>query len=171
MNIKTLIPAAAFALAAAGCAGSTQHQAGQTAALQCARVADASEQVTQSLFAGNVHSAEPVHFQRVYFGGPQADHVIGAKLSVPAEAGQTEAYLERAMACHLASGRASGHPNDPLAVDGVQRVEVRGSGSSFEVSIIGRDKQAGEAIWERAHALEAQIGVRQLAANGTTAAF
>jgi hypothetical protein len=170
MKIKTIAVAAGLAVASVGC-GAAAHQQSRASELQCAHIPDASQSVSESLLSGSVYRAEPIHFERFYAGGPQADHVIGARLYVPAPAGQDDAYLERAMACHLASGRTAEHASDPLGVDGVRSVDVRSSGASFEVSIVGGDQESGEAIWQRARSLAGQVGVHQVASNGTTAAF
>jgi hypothetical protein len=165
MNIKTIITAAGLALATSGCGAAAHQQVSRGSELQCARVTDPV--ASQSLLSNAVR-AEPIHHQRVYAGGPQADHVVGAKLYVPAEAGQSEAYLERVMSCRLESGQAGVQPNDPLGVEGVRHVAVRAAGSSFEVSIVGSDAQSGEAIWQRARALAGQVGVEQVASIGVT---
>jgi len=165
MNIKTIVTAAGLSLATLGC-GTTLQQpsASRASELQCARVDDAGP----ALSAGTVYRAEPIHYTRVYAGGPQPDYVIGAKLYLPAEPGQSEASLERAMSCQLASGRAGAHPSDPLGAEGVRHVHVASAGSSFEVSIMGSDARSGEAVWQRARALAAQVGIQQVASSGSS---
>jgi hypothetical protein len=169
MTIKTMAVAAGLAAASMGCA-TAAHPQSRASELQCAHVPDASQSASQALLSGSVYRAEPLHLERFYAGGPQADHVIGARLYVPATE-HNDTYLERAMACHVASGRAGGHASDPLGVDGVRSVQVRASGASLEVSIVGRDQQSGEAIWQRARSLAGQVGVQQVASNGTPVAF
>lgn len=169
MNIRVIVTSAGLALAAAGCGAAAQHsQTAHVAGVQCASLSD--NQAAQVLSPGRVQGVEAIHAQRVYAGGPQNDHVIGAKLFVPAEAGASEAYLERALSCHAASASAA-HPNDPLRVDGVRSVAVRSAGQRYEIAITGVDKRAGEAILQRAQGLQSHVGVQQLAAAEGRAAF
>lgn len=170
MRIETLVAAAGLAVASVGCGAAAPQQTRATE-LQCAGMPSASESAMRSLLSGAVTRAEPIHYERFYAGGPQPDHVVGARLYVPATAGESEAHLERALACHAGSTRAAGLPEDPLGVDGVRSVAVRSSGASFEISVLGRDQQSGEAIWQRARSLAGDVGVRQLAATDATAAF
>jgi hypothetical protein len=165
VKIQTIITAAGLALATGGCGAAAQQHVTRGSELQCARVTDP---VASQFLVGNTVRAEPIHQHRTYAGGPQADHVVGAKLYVPAEAGQSEAYLERVMSCRLESGQAEAHSNDPLGVQGVRHVAVHSAGSSFVVSIVGSDAQSGEAIWQRARALAGQVGVQQVASIGAT---
>ena len=170
MKLETIVVAVGLTIAAIGCGAAAPRQS-RASELQCARVSDASRRVGRSLLAGSVYRADPIHFERFYAGGPQADHVVGARLYVPAPADQSAAFLERALACHLASGRAATQAGDPLGVEGVRSVNVRASGASFEVSIVGRDPQSGEAIWQRARSLAGQVGVQQVASSAEAIAF
>jgi hypothetical protein len=171
MNIRFVVSSAALALAAAGCGATAQHtQSTRVAGLECGGLANNETQVAELVSPDRVHGVEPIHFQRVYWSGPQNDHVIGAKLYVPAEANMSEAYLERVLSCH-AAGATAAHPNDPLRVEGVRSVAVRAHGQRYEIAITGVDKRAGEEILQRAESLQGQVGVKQLASAKNRAAL
>jgi hypothetical protein len=171
MNIRFVVSSAAFALVAAGCGAAAQHtQSARVAGLECGGLADNEAQVAQLVSPDRVRGVEAVHYQRVYWSGPQNDHVIGAKLYVPAEPNMNEAYLERVLSCH-AAGTTAANPNDPLRVEGVSSVDVRSQGQRYEIVITGVDKRAGEEILQRAESLQGQVGVKQLASAKNRAAL
>ena len=167
-----LMLGALVALSACATAGSQRSEA-RVAGSQCDSLADVSTQVGELLAASNVQRVEPSYEMRHYAGGPQPMHVSGAKLYVPAQPGMSAPYLERALSCYAASGEiAAAQPNDPLRVEGIRDVDVRGAGQSFRIAIIGSHQRSGEAIWERARALgDSQVTVEQIAAAGATPAL
>jgi hypothetical protein len=96
----------------------------------------------------------------------QPRFVAGAELTLPAEHGVTQPYLQRVLGCYAASANEL-HPNDPLAHPNVHAVRVRVRGGSFVVEVVGRDNTSGTQIWERAKALRAPSGdveIQQLSA-------
>ncbi|MGD8861911.1 MAG: hypothetical protein PVI30_18010 [Myxococcales bacterium] len=151
----------------AGCAANTSQQGSSTAiSHNCAGIEDVSGQVAD-LYANKVSAVKPVHEKIFLARAIQPEVVTGAELYVPAEPGMSGAYLDRLMSCHAGSGVASAHPNDPVRVAGVERVDVDEVGSNYRITVTGEDREAGRAIWRSAEQLGRSGGsvrVQQLAA-------
>jgi hypothetical protein len=98
----------------------------------------------------------------------QPRFVAGAQLTLPAEHGVTQPYLQRVLGCYAASDSGL-HPNDPLAHPNVHTVRVESRGGSFVVEVTGRDNTSAKQIWERAKALTApgSVEIQQLSAAET----
>ena len=175
-NLRNLTIIAGLAVSVSACAAATQpRETARVSGLRCASLEGSERQVAELLRPGNVSKVEALQHEVNYYGDVQPLYIAGAKLYVPAEPGLSEAYLARALSCHAAQ-TASGvqHPNDPLRVAGVHRVDVRSSGQTFEIAIIGVDRDAGEAIWQRTQALRdasTQIQVEQLGSAASSASL
>lgn len=146
-----------------GCAANTpQHS--QALSHNCNALGDVSGQVAD-LYANGVSAVKPVEQQIFVARAIQPKVVTGAELYVPADKDMNGAYLDRLMSCHASSRVASAHPNDPLRVDGVERVDVDEVGSNFRITVTGSDRAAGRAIWQSAQQLHGggNVSVQQLA--------
>lgn len=156
-----------------GCAASTSSQPTATAANQrCSTLGDVSAQVTD-LYANNVTSVKAVRETQFLARAIQPKYTAGAELYVLGAQGLNEAYLDRLMSCHASASAASAHPNDPLRVKGVERIDVDAAGSHYRVRITSSDRSAGKAIWQRAQQLQSSdsVQVQQLADNAAAARF
>jgi hypothetical protein len=169
MRIRSAILALAVAATAAGCA-TTQQPRSVAGGADCSGLDGAA---LAGLYAPDkVRKVEPTYRQVFLARAIQPRYVSGARIYVPAEPGMHEAYLERALSCRAASLRSQ-HATDPLAVEGVTDIDVRAVGPTMRISIMGVDRSAGRAIWDRARALHRQgdVSVEQLAAAADARAF
>lgn len=164
MGIRTtLVIASTFSLMA-GCAAGTSQQHTSQPTAQCAALGDVSGQVAD-IYANKVSAVKPVKRTEFKARAIQPKVIAGAELYVPGERGMSEAYLDRMMSCHAASNTPSQHPNDPLRAAAIEGVEVDSVGSHYRVTITGRDRAAGEAIWQSARTLDpsSTVHVQQIA--------
>jgi hypothetical protein len=164
----------ALSLMVGGCAAGTQMHASAPAAVgtQCAGLQDIDREVAALYAPGNVERVQPLYHTEFFARAIQHRSVAGAELYVPAQRGMNDAYVERMLSCHAASG-ANVHPNDPLRVANVRGVDVKSVGPRLVISITGADRQSGKEILERARALHGestQVDVRQLSASPDEAA-
>lgn len=164
MRQHSIVMAVGLALLA-GCAGA-QRAPQQVAGVQCGGIPDAERQALALYEPGNVERVEPIYRTEHIARAVQPRYVSGARLYVPAQQGQTQAYLERVLSCH-AAGKGSAHPNDPLTVANVRDIDVATRGARFVIEVEGANRTAGKEIWQRARALHdtsANVEVRQLSA-------
>jgi hypothetical protein len=154
--------ALAAALSVSGCATTSNQVASQrVSGTRCEALTNLDQRVQQLLSANNIVRLEPAYRMTPHFDGPKPAYVEGVAIYIPADAGVTEAYVERALSCHAASsGRAL--PSDPFRVDGVRSITANEVRQTIRVDILGVDREAGERIWHTAQGLSARVEVRQL---------
>lgn len=185
--MKNSIVALFTAALAFGCASSEGTPQTSAQASVCSGLTATDYQDALSLYSpGKVQNAERLYQVKRDTSHPTTRaglatatrSLAGAKFYVPAERGLTAAYLERTLTCHSINDHATAmgavvHPNDPLRVDGVADVDVVEAGPSFAVSVIGKDRAAGEAIWQRADALQrsTSVEVQQVSSRAQPARF
>ncbi|MDD9942947.1 MAG: hypothetical protein OXU20_18040 [Myxococcales bacterium] len=146
---------------------SDQHHAVPKIAHHCAQLGDVTEQVA-ALYQSGVSQVRPIKREQFIARAIQRTHTVGAELYVPGQQGMNNVYLERMLTCHAASGMAAAHPNDPLRSGGVDDVDVAAVGSNYRIAIVGRDRSAGDAIWQRARMLQpgsTDVQVEQIGAQ------
>lgn len=114
---------------------------------------------------GNIQKVEPIYTTQILARAIQPTYVSGANVYVSAQPGLHEAYVERALSCHAATGSAE-DPRDPLIARGVVDVDVSSAGTMLRIAIRGADRAAGKDIWQRARALHdrGEVSVEQLSA-------
>lgn len=166
MRKHSIVAGLFVAAGIAGCGASAQHPTAQVAKSDCRGLTDLDAQIAGLYAPGNVQKVEPVYRQNYPHRDVKPREISGASLYVAAPPGVSEAYLERALSCH-ASGRATAnHDGDPLRVPGVDDVDVTAAGPSMRIAITGFDREAADAILERARALEhhgGRVRVEQIA--------
>lgn len=166
MRTTLLLSLAGLVAALTGCAASAANShSNPLAHNSCAGVNDADQQVAHLYAPGNVTRVQPLYRQHTVMQGRPSQDLAGAELFVPAPAGVSGAYLERALSCH-AAGRGAGAnlPNDPLRVAGVTDVDVHEVGPYLRVDIVASDRQAANDVLARAEALRSgHVKVQQLA--------
>lgn len=164
---------AALGLGACASGGQSHHASTALSRGHCTGLSAEEQDATALLAPSNVRRVEPLYRQdegavrtRASVRAPRT-YLAGATLEVRAPREST-AYVERVLSCHAArSGRATDHPNDPLRVEGVQRISVREAGPHLRISIAAADASTGRMILQRAKALRAsptQVEVKQVAA-------
>ncbi|MET0340991.1 MAG: hypothetical protein ABW252_08310 [Polyangiales bacterium] len=166
MRQHSIVMAFGFAVLAGGCGASAQRAPQQVAGVQCGGITDAGGQATALYEPSNVERVEPIYRTEHIARAVQPRYISGARIYVPAQQGQTQAYLERVLSCHAAA-KSDGHPNDPLRVANVRDIDVETRGARFVIDVQGADRTAGKEIWQRARALRdpsANVEVRQLSA-------
>ena len=139
------------------CAGSRAPATTLASASSCRQMSSADQTVAQLYSPGKVYAASPVekkvHRARAY----QPVQTFGASLYTHAEPGMTGPYMERALRCYAAFGRAT-HPNDPLhpSEGRITDVSVEAVKGSFAIRIESDSSKTGKEIWRRAQSLSGQ---------------
>jgi hypothetical protein len=154
----------AIGLAALAAACSSGQRLPPVAMANCAGL-PASQTAAELYSPEKISRVEPIIRTQLIARATKRRYVIGADLYLPAEPGLNEAYLERALSCRATSAAGSGHPNDPLLAADVVDVDVTSVGPNMRVAIVGADREAGEAILQRARALRAgsaDVTIQQL---------
>lgn len=164
MNNRMKLTVATAAAVLAGCAAHSSQHSARALNHNCSALGDVSVQVAE-LYTDKVAAVKPVRDKIFVARAIQPVVIIGAELYVPAEKDMSGAYLDRLMSCHAGSQVASAHPNDPLRVDGVDRIDVDEVGSNFRITVTSEDRAAGRAIWQSAQRLRdgGSVSVHQLA--------
>lgn len=171
---KKLLVLGFSAIAAAGCA-SDQKQPASVASAGCQQLGDVNAVVAEQLQGGQVYGAREVR-ERVFLARAlQPERTVGADLYVLATPNTTPQYLERALTCHAAQGRALSsndpfHPSDGYVTD----VSVRPVSNGFAIRVRGSNQDAAKEIWQRAQrfADPGSVTVEQVAAtDGETSTF
>ena len=166
----------ACGLLLAGCNASSQQAPRAVASASgCEDVAQGNEMLARFYEPGAVVGAEPIKERTFKARAIQPVQTMGAQLHVRAEPGMTAPYLERVLACHVASGKAM-HPNDPLkAGDGmIASLGVSERSRGFAVNVVAATPEAGREIWRRAEAFArtgGSVDVEQLASTHTPQSF
>ena len=142
-------------LGATACAGSTPTRT-STATLGCSELPRDNAAMTAFYAPGNAHDATPIRRKAAPGKALLPERTVGAEIHLRAQEGVTREYLQRALACHAATGDAA-HPSDPLkpASGNVDGLAVRSTGSGFAVSVTSDAPEAGREIWQRARAISA----------------
>ena len=173
MKCSNLV-AVALSTALAACSGTPQpRDAAATSA--CEDLGNASAALTAFYEPGTVYAAQKAERDAFIGRASVPKHTVGAELSMHAQPGMDEAYLQRVLSCHAVAGRPL-HPSDPLVPDSGQiaSVTVDSSGDSLTVRVTGRDRATSEEIWRRAQAFATGSGsvrVEQVASAGHTPRF
>lgn len=167
MRIGITTLAVGSALTFVGCAGGLEHQrTSPKLSVDCSGLT--GNAVAQLYAPGTVQNVKPLYRREFRARAIQPVFVSGAELQIPAQAGMTDAYLERVLSCHAArSGAASEHAVDPLRVHGVENVDVRSKGPMTSISITSTDRAAAKQILQHARSLgeSGTVSVQQLSAN------
>jgi hypothetical protein len=163
MRIATFCAVALLSTALCACATASPQP--RIASANCAGLPSTGA-VRELLAPGNIQSVEPIHTTQFLARAIQPTYVSGANLYVLAQPGLNEAYVERVLTCHAASGTAvSAH--DPLLAEGVTDVDVSAQGPTLRIAILGANRAAGKDILRRARALQqlrGEVSVEQLSA-------
>jgi len=169
MRIATSCVAALMSTALCACAAATPQPRIASAA-SCSGLQ--TGETVRALYApGNIRKVEPIQTTQFLARAIQPTYIAGANLYVAAQPGLHEAYVERVLSCHAASGRAVS-PHDPLVAKGVSDVDVSPAGSMLRISITGVNREAGKDIWRRAralHELRGEVSVEQISALPSSA--
>lgn len=170
MNSKWFLVLAAGACFS--CAASPQGPSNTLASAASCQELAKTEQVVANLYApGHVYAAEPLKTTAFHSRTDRPVRLYGASLYTRAEPGMTGPYMERALRCHAAYGRAT-HPNDPLhpAEGEVNGLVVEAVDGSYAIHIRGNSYKTGNEILQRAHSLSGQstsIQAEQVGAANT----
>jgi hypothetical protein len=166
IHIGALALGLGSALALGACAG-TQKPAlsPRLASTDCAGVS--SDSVAQLYAPGTIKEVTPLYRKRFVARAIQPIYPSGAMVSIPAQPGMTDAYLERALSCHAASHARTGTTDaaDPLAVSGIDDVDVKSVGSRTQITITSTDSKAARQIVQHAKTLQqsgGSVSVEQL---------
>ena len=154
MQSVTTSLTAGLVLALTSCASgpSIASQQRTLAVGTCDSQRDTAAEARAIIAAGKAERVEPVRSTMQHPGGGMPLQMVGAELTVPAEPGLREPYIERVLSCY-ASTVASTNPGDPLQMDDIGDVSVRSTGDSFRVIVVGIDVDSGDEIGRRARAL------------------
>lgn len=151
-----LIAGAALSLLACSRTPDTRVASARAA---CGQLPDAKAAAARFYQPGAVLDAKPVERKFFKARAIQPTRVVGAQMTVRAEKGMTSEYVQRVLACHVASGTPA-HPNDPLhpSQGRVAELSVRSAGSALAVRVVGDSVAAGREILHRAQSLAADTG-------------
>lgn len=146
------------AVFAAACA-STSPTPNVASTAACEQLGNSNTALEAFYRPGNVYSAHKAENDMFIGRASIPKQLVGAELSMHAQPGVDDAYMQRVLSCHAASGH-SAHPNDPLVPDHgrVAEVDVSSSGDSLRIRVTGSDRATAESIWRRAQAFAAESG-------------
>lgn len=164
--------AAALLPLSVGCAGAQNQPTTLASGANCGQLEGADQVVSQLYEGGAIYDARPIEERVFRARALTPKETMGASLYVKAEPGLTSPYLERVMACHVASGQAA-HPNDPLFPQSgkIAKLEVREAKHGFAIDVRADQVNVGREIWQRAESLTqppSSVEVEQVGTAPTT---